>query len=214
MEGLSNNSNTTYLRISGGKIWLKTNESNPQAVKRITKKGETVFEQPFTSLSGVISKMYINESIEYGDTLVLSVLAGEATRYSLPIPINSNTFKSFVNLLPNVNIKEPLTISTWIRSIENDKTLAGVSISQNGKKVPPYFKTFDKETSQFIYKGGYPKLDLDKKMSAAQRGVYNLKVIEFLTSYLHDNGYLHENDFDSNYQEIDINDSEKTDLPF
>lgn len=143
--GFSNSKSerTTFANIVNGKFAIKTNQDNPNAVARVNKKNETVYEILHDKLEAKIVSMKI-EKDDYGKKLVIE-LEEAADRYTLTLPVESKFFDHFCAKIGNVDRSQLVTIApySFVPRGEAQKK-SGLNFYQNGVKVEYYFT--DKDT--------------------------------------------------------------------
>lgn len=111
--GFSNSKSerTTFANIVNGKFAIKTNQDNPNAVARVNKKNETVYEILHDKLEAKIVSMKI-EKDDYGKKLVIE-LEEAADRYTLTLPVESKFFDHFCAKIGNVDRTQLVTIAPY-----------------------------------------------------------------------------------------------------
>lgn len=143
--GFSNSKSerTTFANIVNGKFAIKANQDNPNAVARVNKKNETVYEILHDKLEAKIVSMKI-EKDDYGKKLVIE-LEEAADRYTLTLPVESKFFDHFCAKIGNVDRSQLVTIApySFVPRGEAQKK-SGLNFYQNGVKVEYYFT--DKDT--------------------------------------------------------------------
>lgn len=134
----SNSERAIYLNIIDGKITRKTNQDNAQAVARVNKKGETVYELHYNKLEAKISGMKI-EKDDYGKKLVVE-LTEAADKYILSIPVESKFFDHFCAKIGNVDLSQLVIIApySFVPKGESGKK-SGLNFYQHGNKVDYFF---------------------------------------------------------------------------
>lgn len=106
-DGLNNNGqsneNKVFINIVAGKFAKKVTDAHPNAVSRVNKKGETVYEEMYETLSGEIKDFSV-EDIELGGNkkiriFVIQIRVG-GTTYVVNLPWDSRITERIVWLLP------------------------------------------------------------------------------------------------------------------
>ena len=130
--GLSNNSHgsTTFLNVIGGKLSRKVTKDTEGAVSRVNKKGDTVYELQWNSLTAKITDISIRVNEEFGDQWEIT-LRDVIDEYKLQIPISGRIANGFTFRLPNVDFTQEVEINTFID--KNDKPV--LLLKQNGQTV-------------------------------------------------------------------------------
>lgn len=185
--------NTTPVRIfaniiSDGSIRVKSDESNPSAVRRDYEfrdgtKG-TKFEMVYTELSGIITDISFYEG-EYGKSLWV-VFSDNGKKITLSMALSSNYAEDFLKKLPAIDLSKEVTVKPF--SFEDKKTKKikkGISVSQGMKKITNFFIDSDKK---LLY--GFPeppKMEKGKKIDSDDWTIYFTTCRKFLQSYTEEN---------------------------
>lgn len=136
---LSNSQSTSavFLSVVGGKISQKVKPETPNAVKRVNKMGNDIYELQFTKLSGILNDVKLKEDDTYGNQYEL-YLQDADENYVLQVPQSGRLASSFLSRLPNIDRTSYIEINTWA-SEEDGKTKQFLTVRQNNKVVQPYF---------------------------------------------------------------------------
>jgi hypothetical protein len=105
--GLSNrtNQNTIYCRAADSKIVVKSSNTDKEAVKRMNKNGEEVWERLYDDLSGKLVSIDLKEGEFKGSKTKdwhFTVSDGD-TRYIITLRYDSSYSKKLINALANVD---------------------------------------------------------------------------------------------------------------
>ncbi len=147
MGGLKqdNNEKKVYLSIVGGKFAKRVAEGTEGAVEREIEyegKKRNVWEINYSSLKAMIDSVDLKEGDKFGDQLQINMSFVD-DRFTVTLPLQSREGKAFMMCLPNLNLKEVVTLQpyNYTRKIDN-KHLQGMGIVQGegvdgkGLKVP------------------------------------------------------------------------------
>lgn len=131
--------NLTYLSVSDGNLVRQHKTANDRTTERVTKTGKLVFEERFKDLTGMITNVNTREN-DYGKQWQLTFTDGPDT-YIVSMPFSSRYASSFLKAVPNVDATKPLRFMPWAMKDKNDvsKTITGVTMYQDGNKIPPAF---------------------------------------------------------------------------
>lgn len=130
-----------YLSVSNGKLvrQFKTEADIEGLVSRVNKKGNTVWEKHYQSVEGVITGIEKKES-DFGVDWKLT-LTDDGERYIISMPYSSRYTNAFFKVIKNIDLKKAIVFNPWQMQDKNNptKTVSGVSVKQDGKKIEPYF---------------------------------------------------------------------------
>lgn len=185
--GLNQREKRTYANIiSDGSIRVKTDESDPRAVRRdyeIPSTGQkgTKYELKYDDLSGYITRLEFYEG-DYGKVLHIFVNDGSG-EIVLSVNMQTNYADDIMKRLPAVNFKEEVLLNPFSFTDKNGKVRRGISVSQNGEKIKSFFH--DQEgNSQY----GFPQPE--KKPAEMDKDDWKrffLDVKKFLQDYIENN---------------------------
>jgi hypothetical protein len=129
--GAIEQSSAIYLTIADGKICRRMTQKTDKSVERTTKDGKVVHEEFYRGWSGLITDIKTREN-EYGKSWMVH-LADQNGKYILQMPYSSGYSSAFLKALPNVNVKEIISIVPNL-TIDGDKKKTTLFISQ--KQLP------------------------------------------------------------------------------
>ena len=144
--GLSNGSGRrgTFVSVANGKFKVKSNADNPDAISRVNKKGDTVWEVPYSDLSGYITGIEITKFTFQGaenESLELTVQDGSDT-YIVQCIFGSSPCKSFLARAENVDYTQEVTLSAfeYTQIVNNDeRTNTYMVPKQLGENIPAIY---------------------------------------------------------------------------
>jgi hypothetical protein len=145
-----------FLTIGNGKIVLQhQNPIEGVTTQRVNKNGKTVHEEIFTSVTAMIANIQSKDTT-FGKVWEIELTDNSET-YVLSFNYSSRYTNNFFRALPNIDLSQPVKIAPWTMADKKDssKTVIGLSISQNGNKVP--FK-WDKDNP-----GNLPEMEQIKR---------------------------------------------------
>jgi len=176
--------NTTWASIiADGSIRVRSEESNPNAVRRDYElkdgtKG-TKWELVYTNLRGHINDISFRDG-DYGTQLM--ILIDDIT---LAVSMNSKYADDILKKLPNVDFSKDVNFVPFAFDDDNGKEKKGVTIYQDLGDVKPSKLTnffYDPETNGS--KHGYPEFpENSKKMKKDDWKIYFITVRKFLQEY-------------------------------
>lgn len=138
------NAGTIYLTVANGKLVRQHKEPNKDTATRVNKKGNTVHEEFFKDLTGIITNISVKEDKGWGKQWQVTFKDGE-DRFMVQMNYSGRYSSSFLKALPNVVQGEPVRFMPWEMDDRNKpgKTITGVTMYQddgNGMvKVPSAF---------------------------------------------------------------------------
>lgn len=165
--GLKNNpherQDTIFATIlADGKIHVNVTKDTEGAVERKyeTSDGKegSKWEHVYTELSGMIKSIDFHEG-DYGINLMLVI--GDEDSEEKPVTLALSTSSTFgedmLKKLPNINLKEPVTLTPFSFENEKGKKQRGITVVQTNKKgektkIPNYY--YDVEKKKVA--NGYP----------------------------------------------------------
>ena len=109
----TNKSRNIYISIIGGKFTVKTDKADSQAILRINKNGQEVWERHYDTVTGTIKNIE-HETTEYGDNLVLT-LNDTLETYILKLPKYSRLENGFLQRLPNIDLTKEIDLENSLR---------------------------------------------------------------------------------------------------
>lgn len=119
MNGLSNSQRKTYVQTLGGSFVKRSVKENPEAVKRINKVGNEVYELHYDTLAGSIIDIDVRTSeIEVGtrviksERLEIEMLCGDES-IILNLMANSSHAFNFYKRMENIDYMKPVTFQMW-----------------------------------------------------------------------------------------------------
>ena len=189
---LANTSTSTFLALSNGKMRQKVSPGTPNALPRINKNGVEVFELSFDKLSDVFITDVKSVTTDFGDMLNIKIMEEDGSAdYVISVALSSGYSKSFLNVLPNLDLTKPLSLHAYSMDIGNDKTRAGLYVIQEDEKVQGHFWYFDKEAEKSIYKKGFPVYKpKNGKFTKTSWDVHAATVSEYLIDAMEEAKYV------------------------
>lgn len=170
-----------YLSIIGGKLAQKVEKGTANAVSRLNKKSEEVWELLHQKVSGMIEEMKI-EKKDFGEQLDITMNdVGE--RYTISIPVESKWFDSFCAKIGSAQLDKTLEIVPYsFEAKDGSGKKNGINIYQKGNpaadekgKLPYYFS---KENAM-----GKP-FPPDQKLGDREYKMFKLQEREFYCKYI------------------------------
>lgn len=192
--------NYVGFKASIGFLTQKSNENDPSAKPRTykdpkTDESVTVYERRFQSLSGKLVGVRVDEEGEYGTQLILTVR--DDKDYDFAVSLKAGWGQKIAEAVPNINLGEDVSFVGFADfTIDGKDIKAGVSMKQNGKKVPSKFN--NKVGDKWVTTDGFPaspdpksyppKTNKDKWTKFWND--YFFSVTEFLVDYIKKNNTL------------------------
>ena len=190
MFGEENNVDYTFVNITSAGMFAILAKSKdevkfgikPKMREYVTKSGETktIYEFTTNSLTGHLLKAKIRNT-DFGDniTITLKVTQGETYYFSISAATNSIYGRTLLELLPNLNPNDYITIKVWDTFTSEGKSVyAGLKIvNGNEEKVRSFFWDYEKKTSLH----GYPQMK--KGMDKDDKKIYFLQAEKVAKNY-------------------------------
>jgi hypothetical protein len=184
--GLNKNEKLLFLKISDGKIRLKTDKDDPQAEERFDSiNNRYMYERVYSSCEGYLRGLNVFTHKEYGTAYSLFLFdPTDGSKYSLSIGEETRYFQSMVMLLPNVDLSKPLVVKPF--AFKNDSsTNIGLSFEQDGKKIANYYKDWDEKTKTSTAKNGLEDFDFSEvKGDKEETKILQMQLRKFLKKEL------------------------------
>ena len=125
--GTKSSGGKTYVKTFEAMLVIKTTKDDPEAIKRINKKGDEVYERRYNSLSGFITGIDVVKS-DYGNQLEISLLDGTDS-YELTLPAVGGHAFNFYLRMENIDFKKDVEFAMW--SFDNPY----FAVMQDGKLI-------------------------------------------------------------------------------
>lgn len=197
----------TYIQILNGRFSLKSNKDNVEAVERINKKGDTVYELLYDKLSEVKIKSMSIEKTDYGKNLEI-FLTDKAENFILSIPVESKYFDSFCAKIGNADLSKDMTLAPYsFQPKEGGNKRTGMSIYQHGNKLEYYF------TPDNLHGKPTPKAE---HLDDDDWKIFKMQERKFYCEYINTLGFIKPESVPTGGSTSDIltNDESSDDLPF
>lgn len=132
----------TYLKISDGKIALRVQEGSDGAIKCTNKDQSKVwYEKRYHSFTGKIVNVFKKES-EYNGKKIYSLcldMEDKLDLYQLEMPWSSGYSKGFFMAMPNINFDYEVTVTPWMKEVNNKKKTSLYITNYNEKENVKWF---------------------------------------------------------------------------
>lgn len=172
----------SYLRVSDGKIRLKSVKEDKEAEERFVDiKKDYVYERVYTSCEGYLIDITVQTHDEYGTTYNLILFdPADGMKYSLGMAETSRYFSSFAQHMPNIDFSKPVTIKPYSFTMEG-RTNIGVSVWQEGVKLENYYRAeFDEKSGTSKPRNGMEKFNFTKAKSKEDKKILSLQLLKWL----------------------------------
>lgn len=185
--GLNKNESLIYLKIADGKIRMKTNDKDPEAVQRKDEiNNKIMYERVYSSCAGFL--MEVREQIheEYGTVYSLILLdPTDGAKYSLQFSDQSRYFPAFVQRFPLIDFSKPIVVKPFSFK-QGDSNAIGLSIKQDGNPIANYYKEWDEETETSTPMNGLEKFDFSEAAGDKdEMKILRIKFIKFMKQEFH-----------------------------
>lgn len=112
MGAENRNTRKIYYQTYGAAFIRRCMKENPDAVKRINKKGDAVYELHFNTLSGYITGIEITKHEQYGDRLEIHFLDGDES-FILTMSATSSHAFSFYRRMEAIDYSKKVVLMMW-----------------------------------------------------------------------------------------------------
>ena len=157
--GLNKNKRGLWVAVSAGKLRQRSNVDDKDATKRTIelrdKTEKVVYERVYDDIDGMITGITMRKG-EKARQWILTIEDGEDT-FNLTFAYDSKYARSMLERLPNVNFEKPVSIMPYSFKNEQDKMVLGITIKQDGEKVPSYYREYDTEGKMVGWLNGIPE---------------------------------------------------------
>ena len=192
--GFIEKENKTYAIITAdGALRIQTNEQDPNAEKRVIEKDDgskiVKWELVKKGYKGKIECISFREA-DFGKMMNIAFVKERANEPQVVLSLNTDIdfAKDIMKKLPNVDLKEELSLSPFSFKNDNDKPVKGITIWQNGEKALNFFRKFDKDGKNGENVNGMPDPDNNGKGFDRDDWImYFTKVKKFLIKFTEDN---------------------------
>ena len=127
--GLDQRQAGNYITILGGKLCQRVPAGTEGAVTRVNKIGNTVHEKFYTSFTGKLIDIKVQDGT-YGKTWNLSFVDKEEI-YILQLSYSNSFATAFLKMLPNIDLTKELKLSPSVKEVDG-KNKSSLFINQDG----------------------------------------------------------------------------------
>ena len=156
LEKSENNSN--YIYIINGSLAVKSTADNPEAKRRENKKGVTIYEVFYKSVSGIITKVDV-KATDFGDQVNITLQSDE--KFLLQFGVETSYFRTFINKLGNIDKKKEVKIAPYSFK-DGEKKRSGLSFYQDGVKLENFISKENKPKGYPTWPESGTKRDIDR----------------------------------------------------
>lgn len=129
---LGNSNSAIYLSVSDGKIVRRFKEPTAQSKPRTNKMGNTVHEETYDYVEGMITGITVRDS-DYGKFWCVNIQDG-ADAYILQFQYSGGNANSFLKSIPNADLRKPIRIRPAVE-IDGDKKRSKLFLVQDDKAL-------------------------------------------------------------------------------
>lgn len=139
LQELNENSGSKVMwaKISGGKIVLPSDQSDPKAIKRINKVGNEVWERFYASIAGFIKTLSIEEN-KFGETDIRVGLENGPNKAVLTFALDSSYGRGFLNQIFNVDLTKQIAFTPWLKMTEDGTKRTNLYLNYGPKQSVEY----------------------------------------------------------------------------
>lgn len=129
---LGNSNSAIYLSVSDGKIVRRFKEPTAQSKARTNKMGNTVHEESYDYVEGMITGISVRDS-DYGKFWCVNIQDG-SDAYILQFQYSGGNANSFLKSIPNADLRKPIRIRPAVE-IDGDKKRSKLFLVQDDKAL-------------------------------------------------------------------------------
>ena len=129
---LGNSNSAIYLSVSDGKIVRRFKEPTAQSKPRTNKLGNTVHEETYDYVEGMITGITVRDS-DYGKFWNVNIQDG-SDAYILQFQYSGGNANSFLKSIPNADLRKPIRIRPAVE-IDGDKKRSKLFLVQDDKAL-------------------------------------------------------------------------------
>lgn len=181
----SKGGNYVFCKIMNGKIVVPCKEGDANAVPRILekgdRKGQTVYEQHYTGISGDIRNVSVVDG-KFGKELHIHIVSNEG-EYVIQMGLSDTYATAFLTRLPNMDFNKPVEIRPYLFKGNEGTMKPWLTVYQDEEQVPVKWdsKSDPKEFPKLeeVVVSGKKTIDSTKRMEFFEKFVYD-KVVPIL----------------------------------
>lgn len=180
-----------FLTFAEGKLREKVEAGTEGAKLRegTTPSGElfSKWELSYPGITAFITKVELQNG-NYGKQILVHMADENDEKFILALGARTRNGTNFMQILPNIDMTKEVTFKAFsdFKSQDGKDVRGGLSITQNGKKIPSYF--YDAEAKKNLR--GMPKPKEDKRTKEVDWDSYWPIRDKWLIDYLLDNNYM------------------------
>ena len=129
---LGNSNSAIYLSVSDGKIVRRFKEPTAQSKARTNKLGNTVHEESYDFVEGMITAIKVRDT-DYGKYWCVSIQDG-SDNYILQFQYSGGNANCFLKSIPNADLRKPIKIRPAVE-IDGDKKRSKLFLVQDDKAL-------------------------------------------------------------------------------
>ena len=129
---LGNSNSAIYLSVSDGKIVRRFKEPTAQSKARTNKLGNTVHEESYDFVEGMITAIKVRDT-DYGKYWCVSIQDG-SDNYILQFQYIGGNANCFLKSIPNADLRKPIKIRPAVE-IDGDKKRSKLFLVQDDKAL-------------------------------------------------------------------------------
>ena len=190
------NGTKTFLSVGYGTIRQKqvngqpVDANTPNAVKRVSEKGEESWSIEHRSVTGYIEKIFLKENKgkdgkDFGDSFEV-VISDALDTYQISFKEDSRFWTDLMKKLPNIDLSKEVKIAPYDFNTKEGKRQIGTSVEQNGVKIRSFFDLY-KEDKTWELLHGFPSAEGINFKDKDDIKLYGIKVKKFLHQYFMEN---------------------------
>jgi len=129
---LENKQQGQFITILGGKLCQRVNENVEGAIKRVNKLGNTVYEKFYSSFTGKLIDIKVQDGT-YGKTWNF-VFRDKEEPYTLQLSYSNSFSTALLKMLPNIDLAREMKISPSVKEVDG-KDRSSLFVNQDGKAI-------------------------------------------------------------------------------
>jgi hypothetical protein len=177
-----------FLTVVSGKLREKVEEGTEGAVKRTGEVAGTPFEKwelVYPGITAFITSVELQDG-KFGKNVLIHMTDANDEEFTVSLGAeNSRTGVPFMMALPNIDLKQEVTLKPYKFTNDKGENVEGLKITQGETAIKSAF--YDPETKENLL--GMPKAEA-KKNGEVNWKLYFAQRDEWLQEYMVDNGFI------------------------
>jgi hypothetical protein len=134
---MTKNSNIVWAKISGGRIVVSADSSDPKAVSRTNKANNEVWERFYASIAGKITTLSVEDN-KFGETDIKVGLEFGDKKGVLTFGLDSSYGRGFLNQIFNADLSKTISFTPWMKVTEEGTKRTNLYLNYGPKQSVEY----------------------------------------------------------------------------